>query len=519
MKGDFSRIGFDATKHFSSVLLQQGRVTLDADPNEQTAILLHYVRTLARDILGPGAGPSDSPGFEVTLDRTDANQPVLNISKGRYYVDGILVEIDDDVDYAHQPAWTAPEDDPLLERLTSRAGDDFWLYADVWERHITWIEDDSIRESALGGPDTSTRTKVMWRVRAIARAAILENLKRRLDELEQRLKNTPPDDTAEINLLNAQIGVLEQDIERLTPNANGGAGTDCTAPLDGLDGLSDAQMTARLDPGQQIKDACTIAPDALYRGPENQLYRVEIHQGSDAPGGPTLKWSRDNGSLATRWLDTDGNDVVVTSTRGVSAGAWIELSDETNDIAGSPGTLVKVASVAGDRLRIDPSTIPSTGIAFLPSLVHPKVRRWDQTENDDVTLDAGAVPLVEATATQANWLTLEDGIQVQFAAGGTYRTGDYWVIPARVATGSIIWPTTVGSQGNVEWLPKPPDGVEHHYAPLAFVADNSDHNLVVTSCRCDIATVGDCGPARRLAVGATGDVAVAKRARARTAKK
>jgi hypothetical protein len=35
----------------------------------------------------------------------------------------------------------------------------------VWERHITTVEDDSIREKALGGPDTATRTKVVWQVK------------------------------------------------------------------------------------------------------------------------------------------------------------------------------------------------------------------------------------------------------------------------------------------------------------------------------------------------------------------
>jgi hypothetical protein len=45
MKGDFSRDSFDPVKHFSRVLQQQGRVQLDADWNEQAAILLHYLRT------------------------------------------------------------------------------------------------------------------------------------------------------------------------------------------------------------------------------------------------------------------------------------------------------------------------------------------------------------------------------------------------------------------------------------------------------------------------------------------
>ena len=38
MKGDFSRITFDPKKHYSRVLMQQGRVQLDADWNEQAAI-------------------------------------------------------------------------------------------------------------------------------------------------------------------------------------------------------------------------------------------------------------------------------------------------------------------------------------------------------------------------------------------------------------------------------------------------------------------------------------------------
>ena len=67
MPGDFSRDTFDSRKHFSRVLMQQGRVQLDADWNEQTAIFLHYLRTLAKDLMGPYAGPADDVdrGFEI----------------------------------------------------------------------------------------------------------------------------------------------------------------------------------------------------------------------------------------------------------------------------------------------------------------------------------------------------------------------------------------------------------------------------------------------------------------------
>jgi hypothetical protein len=45
MKGDFSRLPFDQGKRYTSVLLQQGRVTLDSDWNEQAFIRERLERT------------------------------------------------------------------------------------------------------------------------------------------------------------------------------------------------------------------------------------------------------------------------------------------------------------------------------------------------------------------------------------------------------------------------------------------------------------------------------------------
>jgi hypothetical protein len=63
MKGDFTRDTFDPAKHFTRVLMQQGRVQLDADWNEQGAILLHYLQALATDLIGPFGGPEGNAGF------------------------------------------------------------------------------------------------------------------------------------------------------------------------------------------------------------------------------------------------------------------------------------------------------------------------------------------------------------------------------------------------------------------------------------------------------------------------
>ena len=63
MRGDFSRDTFNPGKHYAGVLMQQGRVQLDADWNEQIAILLRSLETLTKDLIGPYGGPEGNCGF------------------------------------------------------------------------------------------------------------------------------------------------------------------------------------------------------------------------------------------------------------------------------------------------------------------------------------------------------------------------------------------------------------------------------------------------------------------------
>ena len=58
MKDDVTRNTFHALKHFSRVLMQQGRVQLDADWNEQVAIHHHFLRRFAADVMVPAAARS-----------------------------------------------------------------------------------------------------------------------------------------------------------------------------------------------------------------------------------------------------------------------------------------------------------------------------------------------------------------------------------------------------------------------------------------------------------------------------
>jgi hypothetical protein len=63
MSGDFSRFSFDPKKQFTAVLMQQGRVMLDADWNEMQAILSRHQKFLVNDLVGKAAYPEDNPAF------------------------------------------------------------------------------------------------------------------------------------------------------------------------------------------------------------------------------------------------------------------------------------------------------------------------------------------------------------------------------------------------------------------------------------------------------------------------
>ena len=97
MKGDFTRFTFEPNKQYTSVLMQQGRLQLDADWNEQMSILTYLNQTQIQDMIGALAGSPrqkggkrDQEGFKIfaTPDGED-----LIIQPGSYYVGGLLSQL------------------------------------------------------------------------------------------------------------------------------------------------------------------------------------------------------------------------------------------------------------------------------------------------------------------------------------------------------------------------------------------------------------------------------------------
>ncbi|HEY1427468.1 MAG TPA: DUF6519 domain-containing protein [Caulobacteraceae bacterium] len=529
MKADLTRDSFDPLKHYTGVLMQQGRVQLDADWNEQAAILLHLLRRLAADQFGPAFPAGFGGGFAILPLATAAQANGLSldfgIEPGRFYVDGIRCELEatpvrvlsvlapritvanwtvDGTSFAvnqYLRLWGDPDDTGQIPRfsplplpvsqitfaeyssktltldtvptglvppiyaqriITYRTQPDLpqpapgqsfppplaggassLIYLDVWERLITCLEDDSIREVALNGPDTAARARVVWQVKA----------------LPQQASCIPQ----------PQLSGLLQPWTR---------------------GL----LRARVQPAQATTDPCTISPESRYRGAENQLYLVEIHSGNLDPSGnaepganPSFKWSRDDGAVTypINGLQISGGATTTVTLGslgrddrfGLSVGDYVEVQDDYSVLNNIPGNLLQVQSIDRTGFTVVLAGVTTSGVGTDPNL-HPLLRRWDHRSGDPAqggaqVLADGALPI-----TGGNWLDLEDGVQVWFEVlpdvAPVYRSGDYWLIPARVATGDVIWPsdTWTNSQGNTVTGPaaKPPDGITHHYVSLALVA-------------------------------------------------
>jgi hypothetical protein len=486
MQGDYSRFTFDQRKHYNGVLVQQGRVQLDADANEQGAIQAYRDRTEATDTIGPCGAPKAEGGFRVVP--LGPGEVDLGITAGRMYVDGLLCEVGGapipiranpagnrvelttlDADGralavgdwmelssrtrsagffkvtavdpgtrrltlgADASAYTTAEgavarravtyttqpDYPGAPALTPGAGDRLLLYLDVWERHVTAVEDPAIREVALGGPDTTARVQTVCQVRFHTAKV--------------------PD----------ALGCADP-VQGWPPAASGGrlSATDVTPP-------------PSLDP-------CRVAPEGGFRGLENRLYRVEIHQPGDLDAA-TFKWSRDNGAVvfavdevlnagARVRLRRLGRDDALT----LHDKDWVEVLDDDVELSGKPGVMARVSNL--DQLRRSLTLTPA--VPGLDPKRHARLRRWDvPTSNLEGDIPVGSTPIELE----------DDGIQIRLS-GGNFQTGDWWTIPARTLTGKA------GPLSDA-----PPQGITHHYCRLALVKWGQAGNQLQ-------ATATDCRP-------------------------
>lgn len=443
---------------------QQGRVLLDSDVNEGASLAAEDLRRILFDVIGPHGSPDD--GFTVLAGIGDeipirnvafngaAGVPCLDyqLAMGALYVAGLRFE------HAARPGSEPPAGDPVLfqrDFLTLDAslaprpdpGNEHSQLTVLHgiERDVFAVEDEELREVALGGLDTSTR---------LARFAQVET-----HEVE------PEDDCA----------AAWQAVQGTIEAAVGGTFDAAACEL-----VSDARLRLAFVEGA-AEDACSpclTGAAGRYLGADNQTIRIMIA----APG--RYVFGRDNASRLYRVRlgeAEDGRVPVEMLTEPRDETRW-PLANTVMEFMGA-GAILENGSTVRDGVGVfirvargyDPDTrtflVEATDAAALDALVrqwdpaHPEtsrlpdaaelfVRPWHRVDaaGDDILLDTAVGPGNHA-------LLARLGLEPTFS--GTGRVGDYWSAALRPSTPQEIVPWNLTQAGGV-----PPHGPRHFYAPL-----------------------------------------------------
>lgn len=345
---------------------------------------------------------------------------------GRFYGDGLAA-----IREAHGTYWTQVElpmaDPAALDPVAEGHRRIDWAYLDLWERPLSYVERPGLREVALEGDDTCTRTQLVAQVRLLKGVA------------------TP--------LANA--AVPPSTALSLLPRIGNGVLTTKDKPV------------ATLDP---CADPCEPAIAGPYLGEDNRLFRVEIHRAGDigpanAVGTAQFKWSRENAAVTSALIQ----DAAATATSAMvekpelfAIGDLVEVIDDLIELVTGPyedrgnhtdptrGPLRKVVTVNLQTRRIsweDPTVVDPLEAPFHQPLPHPmrmahhaKLTRWDGIG-----------------ACTANDVVLADGVVIEFG-GQDLCAGDYWLFATRTIDRSVE-----------RLIEAPPRGVKHAYYPLAAI--------------------------------------------------
>jgi len=393
MKGDFSYFPFDQRDDYSGVLHQQGRVLLDRDWNAKAQIDARWQARAAEDAFGLGvlAVPSsEGDAFKVQSAEVDGSVVHVTLAPGRAWASGLMLTQTGTLTL--DASYLAPPLAPATDVSTIVAGTRDAVLLEVWEDTVSAFQSPAdLIEPALGGPDTTERTKTY----AVARL----------------LRLGPNDDCS-------AVGRLVDD----------GAG----------------RLTVSPAPILAIAGDCPIDAGGGYTGLEHYLYRIEI---ADPAGGQArFKWSQFNGGLVGRGIFTPGalpatgtvditanvqpidlcgvaNFYLEASLFDTALGAWRIAF--TADATHSANGQLALANVQGTWPAVAPAT------AFF--------RLWNGI-NRIADFPAG-------TPTE-----LKDGIRLEFDAdtGSNYRAGDFWSFPVRASGAAFeppLWPSNAAPQG------------------------------------------------------------------------
>jgi len=393
----------------------------------------------------------------------------LLISKGRCYNHGIASVNPAETLFSRQPS------DPGMDPTVLSNGM-YLFYLETWERYISSLQDPEIRESALGGPDTTGRRQTVWQVKylpehdAEAYSIALESrglMQARHDAsktiTENRLYRVeihhpgmlPGAPLSQAFFPQMPVKSIDLNSKTLTLHHWQGMPTDWNRgrPVE-LCGIDKEGKTYRTS-----ARIVTADPAILQVTLDNLPHETQSVKGLRLRPTATFKWSRDNGTTVFPIAHEGGSTFVLEDPDGLAqrlrVGAWMEISDDRCVLQGKIISLLQIKKIERAPTNEIIVTVDQLPVYQVDMNAHPLARLWDQSG-----IDAGLIPL------QPNqWLDLEEGIAVCFNGGGVYHHGDYWWIPARVDKQLTEWPVTDEDKP----LSTPPSGIDRFIAPLALV--------------------------------------------------
>jgi len=443
MATDIARLSYDSGRQYTGVMPQQGRVSLEAEENEEVTISLVERRAELVDIIGPCGTPDN--GYAVS----QGSGYDIIIGPGTMYVGGNRVTLGSPLDYDAQPDWLDAEADPAMWWVpvpTEAPGDNEWVILVLVERDVTAVEDPMLRDVALGGPDGAARLRLLQHFLRIG---------------------TQADTCAAALAGQAQLWLEDQGL----------AYDAASAELSSLTRLQVQFQDTGAPP-----DPCEPSVTGGYLGAENQAFRVQVNAVDPDSGNFSLLWGPDDASMLYR-VTSDGQalptltflNTPVDEYHQPVAGQAVEVLLDAAQLASSDGVVEGyVSSLTGEALVLTSSYDPSTKTLRLPDSVYLA----GASSAPQLYLRAWQGLLTEQSV--GSWVTLPGtGIQVRLTTedNAAVHVGDYWVVAARPATPTEIYPARLLREG------QPPDGPHMWACPLAVVSWADGELTVVDNCR------------------------------------
>jgi hypothetical protein len=423
MKGDISRFTFNPLSNYLSVLKQQGRVDLDSDWNEQGEIFTEQIRQLISDFIGLFAVPlepndiANDNSQALAIDNFNYGPGGVidfDIGRGIVYIGGYIFRLPGDITYSAQLDYPEPDMPP--------PGRDLIVYIEAWRRSICYIDDELIREPALGGPDTCLRSKLAGQVKILA----ADNINTP-DEADKCIREILRPGNAALTLQ------IDQSAHQL--------------PLS----FGEVDLGGGMIPG-------------------NLHYRLELHRGIVGNGDISegLKWSDENAATVARALRaTDRKNIIVEELEQVSGeslkpGDWVEVSNVVTELHCQGGQMAMITGL---------ESVSAGALVTLDRDIHPLLTR--RKNGSRSTLDQGLGPRLRRWSGYITPIEpkiiydLGRGVKALFSTADrkiVISPGDYWTFAIR------------DRDYNKHYAPQKavPQGVTKYRYPLAIIKRRED---------------------------------------------